>query len=234
MSFTSTVFSQGQNDKNHNIGFLLGSIIPINYFGVSAIDLTENNSTIKLENRIGYNFGMILKTDYDKNFSVEGGIVFYQRNFKLTGTSANQSNILNDTSSFSYISYGIPLQEIIYVQLGNELYMRNAIGVNIDFYASSVASKGNNFAIDHLSERARWINGSISGNLGIEKRDSKIGSYYVGAEVNIPISAIAVTKLKFYYDGNTFDRYDKLFLRGNYFGIQFKYYLPVGMENSKN
>ncbi|MBT4333686.1 MAG: GTPase HflX [Candidatus Cloacimonetes bacterium] len=43
-----------------------------------------------------------------------------------------------------------------------------------------------------------------------------------------------ITKLKFYYDGNTFDRYDKLFLRGNYFGIQFKYYLPVGMENSKN
>ena len=44
--------------------------------------------------------------------------------------------------------------------------MRNSIGFNVDFYASAVASKGDNFLIDHYSERARWINGSLSGELG--------------------------------------------------------------------
>ena len=66
--------------------------------------------------------------------------------------------------------------------------MRNAIGLNMDFYASSVKSKIN-LGIDHISERARWINGSNTGNLGVEK-DDKLGTFYIGAEVNIPISAI--------------------------------------------
>ena len=119
------------------------------------------------------------------------------------------------------------------MQLSKVLYIRNSIGFNLDFYASAVASKGKNFRIDHYSERARWINGSVSGNLGVEKRDNKFGTFYIGAEVNIPISSIAVTRLKFYYDGTMYDNYDPLFLRGNYFGIKLKYYLPVEMERKK-
>ena len=230
---TSIFYGQKGNVKNSQIGFLLGSLVPIDYFGISAIELSANNSNMKLENHLGYNFGMILKTDLKRKFSFESGIVFYQRNFKLTGSSSNQSSILRDTSSFGYISYGFPIKSIVYIQLGNDIYMRNSIGFNLDFYASAVASKGKNLRIDHYSERARWINGSISGNLGIEKRDSKFGTFYFGTEINIPISSIAVTRLKFYYDGMIYDSYDPIFLRGNYFGIKLKYYLPVGMESKK-
>ena len=61
----------------------------------------------------------------------------------------------------------------------------------------------------------------------------KFGTFYIGAEVNIPISSIAVTRLKFYYDGAIYDNYEPIFLRGNYFGIKLKYYLPVNMESKK-
>ena len=230
---TSIFYGQKGNVKNSQVGFLLGSLVPIDYFGISAIELSANNSNMKLENHLGYNFGMVLKTDLTRKFSFESGIVFYQRNFKLTGSSSNQSSILRDTSSFSYISYGFPIKSMVYIQLGNDFYMRNSIGFNLDFYASAVASKGENLRIDHYSERARWINGSVSGNLGVEKRDSKFGTFYLGAEVNIPISSIAVTRLKFYYDGIIYDNYEPIFLRGNYFGIKLKYYLPVNMESKK-
>lgn len=230
----SISYGQKGNVKNSQVGFLLGSLIPVNYFGISAIELSANNSSLKLENQLGYNFGMVLKTDLTRKFSLESGIIFYQRNFKLTGSSSNQSSILRDTSSFSYISYGFPIKSIVYIQLGNDFYMRNSIGFNLDFYASAVASKGENLRIDHYSERARWINGSVCGNLGVEKRDSKLGTFYIGAEVNIPISSIAVTRLKFYYDGVIYDNYDPIFLRGNYFGIKLKYYLPVNMESKKD
>lgn len=231
---SSVLYGQKGSVKNNQVGFLLGSLLPVNYFGIKATELSGNNSNLKLENKLGYNFGMVLKTDLSKAFSLESGIVFYQRNFRLTGYSSNQSSVLRDTSSFSYISYGFPIKSIVYVQLGNDFYMRNSIGFNLDFYASAVASKGNNYRIDHYSERARWINGSISGNLGVEKRDSKLGTFYIGAEVNIPISSIAVTRLKFYYDGSIYDNYEKVFLRGNYFGIKLKYYLPVDMESKKS
>ena len=230
---TSIFYGQKGNVKNSQVGFLLGCLVPIDYFGISAIELSANNSNMKLENHLGYNFGMVLKTDLTRKFSFESGIVFYQRNFKLTGSSSNQSSILRDTSSFSYISYGFPIKSMVYVQLGNDFYMRNSIGFNLDFYASAVASKGENLRIDHYSERARWINGSVSGNLGVEKRDDKFGTFYIGAEVNIPISSIAVTRLKFYYDGAIYDNYETIFLRGNYFGIKLKYYLPVNMESKK-
>ena len=230
---TSIFYGQKGNVKNSQVGFLLGCLVPIDYFGISAIELSANNSNIKLENHLGYNFGMVLKSDLTRKFSFESGIVFYQRNFKLTGSSSNQSSILRDTSSFSYINYGFPIKSMVYIQLGNDFYMRNSIGFNLDFYASAVASKGENLRIDHYSERARWINGSVSGNLGVEKRDSKFGTFYLGAEVNIPISSIAVTRLKFYYDGTMYDSYEPIFLRGNYFGIKLKYYLPVNMESKK-
>lgn len=230
----STSYGQNKSVKNSQVGFLIGALLPVNYFGISAIELSENNSNLKLENQLGYNFGMVLKTDLTKKFSLESGIIFYQRNFQITGSSSNQSSILRDTSTFSYISYGFPIKSIVYVQLGNDSYMRNSIGFNLDFYASAVATKGRNYRIDHYSERARWINGSVSGNLGIEKRGDKLGTFYIGAEINIPISAIAVTRLKFYYDGIMYDNYERIFLRGSYFGIKLKYYLPVELESKKS
>lgn len=230
--FPIVLWTQNNQIKEQQIGFLIGAMIPINYLGVSSIELSENNSNIILNNAMGYNFGMVFKSTISKNFSLESGIIFYQRNFRLTGSSSNFSGVLRDTSYFSYVSYGIPFQGIVYIQVGSDLFMRNAIGLNMDFYASSVKSKGINLGIDHISERARWINGSITGNLGVEKRDDKLGTFYIGAEVNIPISAIAVTKLKYHYGGINPDKYDNLFLRGNYFGIQIKYYLPKDLEKN--
>ena len=227
----SSSISQNKEEKNRQVGFLVGSLVPINYFGVGQLEVSGNNSSISINNKLGYCFGMLLKTDYTKKISLETGIVFCRRNFKLTGSSSNQSSSLRDTSSFGYINYSSPIKGIIYVQLNKYLFMRSSIGFNIDYYASAVASKGVN--IDHYSERARWINGSLSGELGIEKRISKIGVFYIGAEVNIPISSIAVTKMKFYYDGQNYDRYEPIFLRGNFFGIKLKYYLPVEMESEK-
>ena len=226
-------FGQKKDEKNRQVGFLVGSLVPINYFGVGPLEVSENNSSISLNNELGYSFGMVLKTDYSKKISLETGIVFCQRNFKLTGVTTNQASILRDTSSFGYINYSSPIKGIIYVQLNKYLFMRNSIGFNIDFYASSVASEGDNFLINHYSERARWINGSLNGELGIEKRSSKIGTFYIGAEVNIPISSIAVTRIKFFYDRPIYDRYEQIFLRGNFFGIKLKYYLPVEMESEK-
>ena len=103
-SLASISYGQKGNVENSQVGFLLGSLVPINYFGISAIELSANNSSLKLENQLGYNFGMVLKNDLTRKFSLESGIIFYQRNFKLTGSSSNQSSILRDTSSFSYIS----------------------------------------------------------------------------------------------------------------------------------
>ena len=229
----NNTISQKNSLKYKKVGFLLGALNSVNYFGIGSVEEAEENSFLSVNNKLGYQFGMLLKSEFNKKISLETGILFCRRNFQINGSTLNQPNILKDNSDFGFINYSFPVKALVYVQLSKDLYIRNSIGFNLDFYASAVASKGKNFYIDHYSERARWINGSISGNLGIEKRNNKIGDFYLGGEVNISVSSIAVTRLKFYYDGLLYDSYEPIFLRGNYFGIKFKYYLPKEMEEKK-
>jgi hypothetical protein len=114
--------------------------------------------------------------------------------------------------------------------------MNTSLGGAIDFYASAVASSSNQNIIQHFSERARWINASVNASIGIELRDKNAGIFYIGSQVNIPISTILVTRFDYYYDGvgGDFDDYERTFLRGNFFNIQLKYFLPLGLEKKKD
>jgi hypothetical protein len=222
-------FSQS-NNKEKQFGFDVGALVPINYFGAGPLELNESNSLITLSSKIGYQFGMVMKTNYSDRFCIENGIYFYRRNFKLNGRSDHINGATKDSSDFGYVSYGIPIKGMIYIQLDKNVFLSTSIGASLDFYASAVASKGKQNYIYHISDRARWINGAITADLGVEWRNEKNGSFYIGAGVNIPISVIAVTKLKYYYndqDRNDYDRYNDLFLRGNFFNLKLKYYLPA-------
>ena len=46
---TTISYGQKGNVKNSQVGFLLGSLVPVDFFGISAIELSANNSNIKLE-----------------------------------------------------------------------------------------------------------------------------------------------------------------------------------------
>ena len=201
------------------------NIIPINYFGAGPLNLKSDHSTIVLSSKIGYHFGMVMKTNYSEKFSFESGINFFRRNFKLLGSSNYNGIPMNDTSDFGYISYGLPFKGMVYIQLSKGIFLNTSVGASIDFYASTVMSS--NSYTQNLSERARWINGSVLADLGVEWRNDNNGAFFFGAGVNIPVSSIAVTKLKFFYDGpSNPDRYEDVFLMGNFFNLKLKYYLP--------
>ena len=223
------LISNGQSNNNEKqFGFEIGSIVPINYFGAGPLNLKDEHSTIILSSKIGYHFGMVMKTNYGEKFSFESGINFLRRNFKLIGSSNFNGIPMNDTSDFGYISYGLPFKGMVYIQLSKGMFLNTSVGTSLDFYASTVMSNGT--YTQNLSERARWINGSVLADLGVEWRNDINGVFFFGAGVNIPISSIAVTKLKFFYDSSTNpDRYEEVFLRGNFFNVKIKYYLPSGL-----
>tara|TARA_B100001287_G_scaffold272624_1_gene274599 strand:- start:78 stop:776 length:699 start_codon:yes stop_codon:yes gene_type:complete len=232
MTFLSK-YAQTTN-KEKNFGFESGAIIPINYFGAGPLKLSENNSELTLSSKVGYHFGMVIKTNYGKRFCIENGINFLRRNFIIHGSSKFNGSYTSDTSKFGYISYGIPIRGSVFIQLDKEIFMSTSVGASLDFYASAVGSKGINYNIDHISDRARWINGSISAEIGVELRSEVNGTFHVGIGVNIPISTIAVTKLKYFYNINDYDRYENEFLKGNFFNINLRYYLPKYLEEKKS
>ena len=220
------VISQSKN-SDKQFGINTGAIIPINYFGAGPLELESNNSQITLSSKLGYHYGMMIKTNYSKKFSIESGINFLRRNFDLSGSSDVTGD--EDNADFGYISYGFPTKAIVYIQLSDKSFLNTSLGASLDFYASAVNSKGENDFIFQYSERAKWINGSILADLGVEWRGD-YGAFFLGAGVNIPMTTIAVTNLKFHYDesdyNNKTDSYNPVFLRGNFFDIKIKYFLP--------
>ena len=219
--------SQSKN-SDKQFGISTGAVVPINYFGAGPLELINSNSQITLSSKIGYNFGMMIKTNYGKRFSIENGINFLRRNFDLSGSSSFNGVFFKDNADFGYVSYSFPTKGIVYIQLSSKSLLNTSVGASIDFYASAVNSKGENDIIFQYSERAKWINGSILADLGVEWRDTDYGTFYFGVGVNIPITTIAVTNMKYYYDKSDItknDIYAPVFLNGNFFNIKIKYYL---------
>ena len=206
------------------IGFQVKPIVPINYFGAGPIDLISDSATINISSKMGYSFGMVIRQGLTKTISIETGINYTRRNFKLTGTSSFENS--SDVGDFGFVSYEIPVQSLVYIRLAEKLYMNASIGLGINFSASDVASKGENFYIDHYSERAYWINLSFLSNLGLEYRTKENGYFYFGASLNTPFWPIALTTLKYYYQNNDNVRFDPIYLNGNYLTIDFRYFLP--------
>ena len=234
MFYHQTISQINKGDKI--FGFTLSPLIPIDYFGAGPLILENNYSNIELSSKIGYQFGMLMRNTKLKNITLESGILFCRRNFKFNGENNFISSSNSDVGDFGYINYALPLNSLVFIQLSDNIHMNTSLGGELDFYASAVASKSSKNFIHHYSERARWINGSVNASIGLEFRDKDAGIFYIGSQVNIPISTILVTHFKYYYagSGGDFDDYDGTFLRGNYFNILLKYFLPLSMEKTKN
>ena len=226
------VAQKSNSSREKQIGFLVSGIIPTNYFGAAALYLDEDHSSLELSTKVGYQFGMVIKTRYSDKISIENGITFCRRNYNIYGQSFYQGET-RDTSDFGYINYRIPIKGIVDIQLSKQLFMNTGIGFGLDFYASSVQSTGRNKYINHVSIRNNWINACVTGDLGLELRNQDIGDFYFGATVNIPAFGIAETRLKYYYDGSTADEYNPFLLAGNFLGLKIIYFLPKNMENKK-
>lgn len=221
------------------IGFQLKPIVPINYFGAGPINLTSSNSeasaAIEISSKLGYCFGMVIRQGLTKTISLETGINYTERNYKLAGSSLFLDSISStDIADFGFVSYEIPILGLIYIRLADQLYMNAAVGLGINFYASDVASKGENVLIDHYSERARWINLSFHSNLGLEFRTKDKGYFYLGASLNTPFNEITATYLRYYYDDNNSISFDPSFLNGNYVTIDLRYFLAPNKKDKKD
>jgi hypothetical protein len=233
--YLAMVFSTSSSAQQGvtTIGFQVKPIIPINYFGAGPIDLSiTDTASINISSKMGYCFGMVIRQGITKSVSLETGINYTRRNYKLTGSSPISNT--TDTADFGFVSYEIPFQGLIYIRLADQLYMNTAVGVGINFYASDVASKGRNFLIDHYSERAYWANLSFLSNLGVEYRTKEKGYFYIGASLNTPLWPVALTNLKYYYQDNNSVKFEPTYLNGNYLTLDLRYLLPPNEKKKKD
>ena len=198
------------------VGFQIKPILPYRFFDVNTVNSTQNKINFETTSTFGFTGGMVIRRGITKRISMETGINYINRNHQLSIMDSG----FKEVSSFSIINYEIPLLALIYIQLGDKLFMNTAMGSSLDIYPSDVKS-GDDF-FRHYSQRKSMFQAAFLANLGYEYRTEHSGYLYVGASYHRPYSYIY--NLAVEYKNNNKDESVQSKLYGNYLTIDFRYF----------
>jgi len=221
------VFQTAFGQKNvTTFGIQLKPLISSKFFDTGQQDLFGDTYNLNIKPKLGFNFGMLMRKGFTDNISIEAGINMVRRNYQLTAT--DQQYDLVSEMKFSFVGYEIPVQGLLYVQLGKQLFMNAAGGFSFDFYPSSafsvVADKQDtlNYDLEQLSRRNTWGQVTVITNLGVEYRTKEKGYFYLGASLHRSFNDIAETTAT--YTVNRHSENMKFMLNGNYLTFDIRYF----------
>jgi hypothetical protein len=120
---------------------------------------------------------MCVRVALTKTIALETGLGQIQRrySFTLNNDTANYS----ETAKVRYIGYELPITALIFIRLGERAFMNAALGFSADFYPSDAQRDVERGRIYMF--RNRWAQLGVIGNLGVEYRTPKSGTFYLGA-----------------------------------------------------
>ena len=146
--------SKGQNNKT-TFGLQYKPIIPSKYFNSSNLDKSLGDYNFNLSPNYSNSFGMILRHTISKNFSLESGLNYIQRNYTLSISYENLS--ISDITTFALRSYEIPVQFLTYVRASEFWYLNVAFGLSHNVLASDIYSSGeSNKSYSQKTYRKKW------------------------------------------------------------------------------
>jgi hypothetical protein len=213
------LFAQfSQPDGSPIAGFEFRPIIPSNLFRTGPINSSIGGTNFTISQQFGYVFGMVIDGRIYKNFEIESGISFTQRNYNLTISDGS----FTGTSSFRIIGYEIPLSAIVSIPLTEKFRMNNALGFALDAFPSNIATTGDYYTQEGL--RLHTIVPAFIANTGVKYTTDQLGAVYIGASYHLPFSNIYENSAQ--YQPNDYGPTLLTYLRGNYFTADFKYFFP--------
>jgi len=223
--FYFTFNSKAQNSKT-TFGLQYKPIIPAAYF--NAADLSKSSASYNFNLNLKYSnsFGMVIRHQINKTFSIESGLNYTQRNFKLSIT--NSTINLADFTAFGMRSYEFPIQLLTYVRASENWYLNIAFGISHNVLASDIFSYGeekNNFFFQNTYRRSGGYRALLA-NLGMEYRTESKGYYYVGASLHKPWEKIGRIYPEYDDKTNIFNEDKEFYLDmlSNFITIDFRYF----------
>jgi len=220
-------FYVAAQERVTTFGIQLKPIIPMGFMSTGKQQVNQNNVDFILNPRLGMNFGMVIRKGFTKSLSLETGINFLQRHYSLTVTDLDSN--YTGVSSFKLVNYELPVLGLIYVQLGEMLYMNVAGGVSFDIYPSELRTE--NDYVDNILFRYNWISTSLLANVGWEYRTSKSGYLYLGTSLHRPFGSIFRDFI--FYENKTKKEDVAFDLSGNYITLDIRYFFHEDQEKKR-
>lgn len=201
-------------------GLQVKPVIPFGFFE-NKRSLGQEHLQADLDLNGGVAFGMLVRHGFTNTISLEVGLDQIVRRYDFT--VANDTNGYNDSGDLRYVGYELPVLCLVYIRLGENTWMNNALGASVDFYPSD-AHKELPYAQAYLFRR-NWAQVAVVGNIGVELRTEKSGYFYLGATYHRPFGDMAQA------DATWLDRYAgfkpyKMTTRlsGSYLTVDLRYF----------
>jgi len=221
---TKPLFAQLGEEKLMTFGLQLKPIFPSDYFNASGEFFEQNGVEYTLSQRPGYAFGMVIRKNFTRLFSVETGINYVRRNYSFSVNDLDTAIAIND--QFRIIGYEIPTLGLVYIRLGKRLYMNAAFGASFDLFPSDVSNSGEFYL--HLSRRNSWLQMALLANLGFEYRTKNSGIFYIGSSLHRPFTDSYRTLFRYTSDTKIDERFTSL--NGNYLTLDLRYFFHEDPE----
>lgn len=217
-------------------GLILSPTLPTSFLGPqssTAMDTTGQMSTT-FKQKTGYMFGATIRIGLTKRFSIETGISQIHRNYEVTMDLPDSS--IHNVKSFSFISYDIPVNGLVYVQMGQQWYMNAYFGVSISQYPSDTRDTTfigkNTLAAEGRRTKRTYF--ALNAGIGFEFRTKKAGTFYLGAGGKVPLKDIMIgvgLASNVYNPGKQLITLNPV--NGSFMTVDFRYFLPTIKNKGK-
>ena len=217
--------ANSQNSKT-TFGIQYKPIIPAEYFNAADLSKSSASYNFSLNPKYSNSFGMVIRRQINKTFSVESGLNYTQRNFKLE--IRNSEIGLDDFTNFNMRSYEFPVQVLTYVRASEYWYLNVAFGISYNVLASDVFSYGEEKEgyFFQNTYRRNGGHGALLANVGMEYRTEEKGHYYFGTSLHMPWKAIGRIYPEYDDKTNKFNDDKEFYLEmlGNFVTIDLRYF----------
>ncbi len=212
------------------LGLQVKPVVVTNYFEPS-VDAEREHLRYVMDLKGGFAFGMSVRVGITNTISLETGLGSIRRNYAFT--LANDTSLYQETGTVRYAGYELPITGLVHMRLGERTWMNTALGASLDFYPSDVEAVVKEGSVYIF--RRNWAQASVLGNIGVEYRTPKSGTFYVGATYHRPFNDLALADLTWNYFGppaaRTFT--ERVSLNGSYLTVDLRYYFHEDPDKAR-
>jgi hypothetical protein len=225
-SFAWTQTSRKKERFPSYFGFQVRPVFPTRFIGEPEITLSKNEFTTTISQTLGYSFGGTVRAGITKLIAFETGINFTQRHFDIT-MALPDSNVFGQ-NDLTFISYDIPLNGLVYIQLSEQFYMNASLGLAVNFKPTDVGIltlTGGKNTFTHTGRVNRKTGFDLNANIGFEFRTEKSGFFYLGGSGRVPFAPLFTMVAQYQnqgYKNTLFGEVD-----GSFLALDFKYFFPI-------
>ena len=224
VSCNNNANAQAHRTKSENFfGIQVKPLIPFGLVGDQAFDMAEDGFETTISPIFGYSYGGIVRIGLTELLAIETGINYTRRNYKAS-YSVPDSNVYAE-DELGYVSFDIPLNFLVYIKLGKQIYMNVSIGASGNFNASNIRSvinpEGTHLFIFE-GRRLNYFDFNANANVGFEYRTPNEGTIYLGLSGRVPFSSTLAIATEYRNGTNKTVAYGVV--EGSTFALSLKYF----------